>query len=204
MPELLVVALVSVSPALVSGAPAAPKAGASAGVPRAPATQPSTKPADFAALTRALNDFTQWQSKKGAWQRTADGRIRGDGDSSLLFPHDLPREFLLRLRLRVLTGMRPRVRFGDKGVYFGNEGADKALYAHGGKATRGVSAPYANGKEIELGLRFRGDQFEFLVNGQRYAQGQRGDNGPFRLTLRAGDDWSPGSAEFWDLTLTPP
>ncbi len=158
----------------------------------------------FAILQSALNDLAQWKPQSGVWEATADGKIRGRGDSGLLFAHQLPRDCTLEFHMNVVEGMRPRIHFPGTDFYVGNEGYEHVIEPYGAVSSQGVSFPYFNNEEMKLDIKFSGEHFELRVNDKVTARGTR-KTPPDHVGLRieAGDGWSPGIVLFWGLRLTP-
>lgn len=151
-----------------------------------------------------LNALKNWQIKKGKWQMTGDGKIRGSGDTTIQFRRNLPPDFYLQFRIKVVSGLRPRMHFQGTAMFVGNEGFKQELWTHEAVETRGTKRPYVNGEEMLIGIWFVGKSFEWYVDGELMARGRR-KVVPRRIALafRAGDDWSKGTTEYWDFKIAP-
>jgi hypothetical protein len=166
-------------------------------------TQPKEDPA-FAKLTKELNNLASWTQIKGQWS-TVDGAIHGRGDGGLKFHVELPTNFLLTFRMKVLEGIRPRVFFGGNEFWFGNEGFERTMFVYGDgqKNVGGTARDYSKGVAFEVACRFAGPDVEFSIDGQPVAHSQRKKVGPLALSLGAGDPFSPGHVVFDRFKLTP-
>ena len=91
------------------------------------------------------------------------------------------------------------------GDFFGNEGFKKTLWLYGAGLSNilGQPAYYSNGQELLLKIHFQGDRFRFLAEGVLIAEGSRKSGDKIAFSLRAGDDWSKGTTDFWDFELRP-
>jgi len=152
-----------------------------------------------ASLGRLLNHLANWHVEAGKW-RQRRGRIVGSGESGLTFNHDLPVDFILEFKMRVLHGMRPRVYF--KTVYVGNEGFQKTIDLFGADAT-GTPFPYHNDQTLSVRLAFQGENVELHINGKAVAGAKRKEVANERLAISGGDGWSQGTTEYFDFTVTP-
>lgn len=169
-----------------------------------PATQPVASSASvFESLTAHLNDFQQWSIGAGTWRTTPEGHIRGEGESSLGFTHDLPANFLLEFRMNVVDGMRPRIFLEKSGIYIGNEGFVQIIAAYNVNNLRGLEWGYRNGQEMLIGMKVKGDLFELYVNGELMSRSRRAATDNERLRLSAGDGWSRGVTEFRQFKISP-
>lgn len=166
-------------------------------------TQPKEDPA-FAKLTTELNNLASWTPTKGQWSAVG-GAIHGHGDAGLKFHVELPADFLLTFRMKVLEGIRPRVFFGANEFWFGNEGFERSMfvYGEGQKNIGGAARAYNAGVAFEVTCRFAGQDIEFLIDGQPVAHSQRKKVGPLALSLGAGDGFSAGDVVFDRFKLSP-
>ena len=163
---------------------------------------PSTRESPEAILTRQLNDFNEWSINQGKWQM-ANGRLRGEGETRIDFNPVLPADCVLRCRVNVVGGMRPRMYFGGTGLMFGNERYTKHFFPEGVKVTDGKDFPYENGEEHAIAFKFSGAGFEVEMDGKHAFTGTRTVASSIHLFLRGGDDWSRGTTEFWDFKIEP-
>ncbi len=147
-----------------------------------------------------LNDLSQWTIAKGEWDSTTQSHIRGRGNSELLFNHPLPGDGTFSFHFKVMEGMRPRIRFDGTGLYIGNEGYDRVLEAHGSQQQNGVRSPYALDQDLAVTLKIVDQNFELRINNEIMSKGRtKTAADAMYLRLSAGDDWSFGTCEFWDL-----
>jgi serine/threonine protein kinase len=160
--------------------------------------------ATWEKLTHKLNDIASWHVASGQWSET-DGRLYGEGDSKLTFQDELPSSFLLGFEMSVVKGMRPRIWFGDREFYLGNEGYDHKLYLYSpAPPIVGAHRAYRTGVTLHITCRVTETEVEFLVNGGLLARCQRVRSGPLALTLSAGDWWSKdGQVVYGPFTIGP-
>jgi hypothetical protein len=165
--------------------------------------QPEEDPA-FAKLTAELNNLASWTKVGGQWS-AEDGAIHGRGDGGLKFHVELPTDFLLTLRIKVLEGIRPRLFFGANEFWFGNEGFERTMfvYGEGQRNIGGAGRDYNKGVAFEVACRFSGQDMEFSIDGQPVAHSQRKKVGPSALMLSSGDPFSPGHVVFDQFKLSP-
>ena len=92
------------------------------------------------------------------------------------------------------------------GVYFGNEGDRRALFAFGSglQSIEGTPYEYQLGERVPIEFRAYRDVVEFRVAGKTVARARR--IAPIRpaLELPAGDPASPGECVFSDFEIGPP
>jgi clan AA aspartic protease (TIGR02281 family) len=167
----------------------------------ATAAAPAGSQSALKELTAKLNDFGQWRDERGTWSVTPDGRLRGEGDSQVEFPLELPQELTVSWRMRLVKGLRARVIFEGTGAYFGTEGFDHTLAMYGGKDLTTERVKFEHGREYVVSMRLDKNSFECRMDGKLIATGKRSKSGPVTLRLVGGDGWSPGTTEFWGFEL---
>lgn len=153
-----------------------------------------------AVLTRQFNDPSQWADPHGKWQVGA-GNLRGEGPTEISFAQPLPGNIILSFRINVLSGMRPRIFFDGTGMMYGNEGYAKGLNPFGVAVTSGGNVPYENNQPHLLRFNFSAGHYEVDVDGKLAAKGTCAAAPAIKLRIRGGDDWSPGTTEFWDFRV---
>jgi serine/threonine protein kinase len=151
-----------------------------------------------------LNDPRNWVVSKGNWSFTADGHLRGDGDSAIRFRRRLPWPTTLSFKMRVLNGMRPRVTLAGTDIYFGNEGFEPTIWLYGQvKNLVGTPFKYTVNTTYEVTVQSTGERLALLVDGKEIGTttlSKQPDQ--IALELSGGDGWSPGITEFWDFQIT--
>jgi hypothetical protein len=171
-----------------------------------PALPPARKRFDslrIALANRQLNDLAEWKVDSGQWSTKADGRIEGHDNSTLLFNNALPADCFIEFRVSVIDGQRPRIHFKGCELYVGNEGDLHDFQVFGAETQRGVPVPYVHEQEFKFGMKLSGKNFEFYVDGELMAKGTRKAVPlTLNLALSAGDDWSRGTAQFWDFKVS--
>ena len=148
-----------------------------------------------------LNDPRNWFVSKGNWSFTADGHLRGDGDSAIRFRRRLSWPTTLCFKMRVLNGMRPRVTLAGTDIYFGNEGFEPTIWLYGQvKNLVGTPFKYTGNTTYDVTVRSTGEQLTLMVDGKEIGTttlSKQPDQ--IALELSGGDGWSPGTTEFWDF-----
>ncbi len=165
------------------------------------ASPPSnTDSADSSGQTAGFSQLDNWEIRSGDW-KMIEGRLRGEGDSNIVFRQRLPFENTISFRFNVIKGMRPRIYFEGTGVDVADEGAGMAISVFGKTVPKGLKGvPYQNGDEIRCTAQFAGNKFEIHVNDQVYT-GLCKSPASIQLRLRAGDFWGKGTTEFWDFSV---
>ncbi|MCZ2343463.1 MAG: protein kinase [Bacteroidales bacterium] len=155
--------------------------------------------------SRRLNDWKSWTMQKGKWTQTAE-EIVGTGESILQCGYRLPGQLVWECEVRVLEGMRPRIRFGGTRFWVGNEGYSQRFGLHSPREEeiRGQPVPYRIGEQLAIRVEFRADTVLLWVNGQQ-TQSARYTPVPFLyVSLEGGDGWSPGTTAFRSLRVSAP
>lgn len=157
----------------------------------------------LAALNASLNRLTDWTVEEGIWSIVETGRLRGEGPSDIDFDPDLPPNATISFHMCVVKGMRPRIRFNGPDIYVGNEGYSRKINVHGKvKDLTGDALDYKNGEEIAVRVSFIGnDHFEVHLNDD-VLTGTCQPHAKIHLRLSAGDWWSKGTTDFWDMHIT--
>lgn len=152
-----------------------------------------------------LNDPRNWVISKGAWSFTKSGQLHGEGDSAILFRRTLSWPTELSFKMRVLSGMRPRVNLGGTGIYFGNEGYEPTIFLYGNvKDPTGSPFRYKPNTTYDITVRASKKILRLLIDGSEVgttALEKCPDSVSF--VLSGGDGWSPGTTEFWDFRSSP-
>ena len=152
-----------------------------------------------------LNDPRNWVVSKGNWSFTEAGRLHGEGDSAIRFRQTLPWPTELSFKMRVLSGMRPRVTLGGTDIYFGNEGYEPTIWLYGQvKNLVGTPFKYTVNTTYDMSVQSTGERLTLLVDGKEIGTttlSKQPDH--MALELSGGDGWSPGTTEFWDFYFSP-
>jgi serine/threonine protein kinase/formylglycine-generating enzyme required for sulfatase activity len=152
-----------------------------------------------------LNDPRNWVVSKGGWSFTESGRLRGEGDSAIRVRRTLPWPTALSFKMRVLSGMRPRVTLGGTDIYFGNEGYEPTIWLYGQvKNLVGTPFKYTVNTTYDMSVQSTGERLTLLVDGKEIGTttlSKQPDH--MALELSGGDGWSPGTTEFWDFYFSP-
>jgi serine/threonine protein kinase/formylglycine-generating enzyme required for sulfatase activity len=152
-----------------------------------------------------LNDPRNWVVAKGKWSFTEAGRLHGEGDSAIRFRRTLPWPIELSFKMRVLSGMRPRVTLGGTEIYFGNEGYEPTIWLYGQvKNLVGTPFKYAVNTTYDMSIQSTGERLTLLVDGKEIGTttlSKQPDH--MALELSGGDGWSPGTTAFWDFYFSP-
>ena len=178
----------------LSAKPDAPRKAEKTGA--APIVPPVTLPRTFALL--AKENQSKWKTVSGDWVFQKDALI-GSGPSEIVYQEDLTPPFTLQYEIKVLQGMRPRVKYGR--FKFANEGYEKTfgiypapkdapLFHYELKTSYRVS--------ISIGL----DAVDFYVNGVLISKAPGVKNQPAQLKFCAGDNWSKGEVEYKNIIVT--
>ncbi|HMB96675.1 MAG TPA: hypothetical protein VKK61_11595 [Tepidisphaeraceae bacterium] len=161
-------------------------------------------PSTQASPSERLNDFTQWAVRGGRWEKNSDGQIVGYGDATLEFNGGVPANSTIEFSINVVAGMRPRIHFDGTDAYIGNEGFTHRLELYNCQSARGVPLPYDNGQDIKIAVKFKGNRVEFFINDELMARGTtKSTADQIGITLRAGDNFSPGQVRFWNFKVSP-
>jgi serine/threonine protein kinase/formylglycine-generating enzyme required for sulfatase activity len=148
-----------------------------------------------------LNDPRNWAASKGTWSYTAAGQLRGEGDSAIRFRRRIPWPTELSFKMRVLSGMRPRVNLCGTDIYLGNEGYVPTIWLYGQtKDLVGTPFRYTANTTYSITVRANKQQLALLVDGKEVGSTvleKLPDN--VTLELSGGDGWSPGTTAFWDF-----
>jgi hypothetical protein len=145
----------------------------------------------------AAENRKKWKEAGGEW-KFGDGTLLGRGNSQIDYRASISPPFTLEFKMTVLEGMRPRVKIGD--LVFANEGYQKTLGLYpGGKETL---FPYELNKKYKITLRVARDHVELLVDDTPVSRVAGMKDRPEAIAFRAGDNWSKGSVEFSDITLS--
>ena len=149
-------------------------------------------------LDSSLRD--SWLQTSGEWTFNQDISLTGKGDSAIKFQKAFKTPFRFTCDVEVLDGMRPRILFGDT-WYFANEGFSPTfgLYPDGGS---GKHVPYEYNRRYTIRIDITSDSIEARVDDDLIDSRKAGmDVIPF-IVFRGGDDWSPGSARFYNIRIT--
>jgi hypothetical protein len=107
--------------------------------------------------------------------------------------------FTLEFKIKVLEGMRPRVKIGT--MTCGNEGytTTLALYPPG----RDVGAfTYERNHSYDVSINVKKDKVELYIDNQLIATGPGFDQKVEKLEFHGGDWWSKGETEYRDIAVT--
>jgi formylglycine-generating enzyme required for sulfatase activity/serine/threonine protein kinase len=152
-----------------------------------------------------LNDSRNWLVSKGAWSFTKSGQLHGEGDSGIRFRRTLPWPSEISFKMRVLSGMRPRVALGGTDIYFGNEGYEPTIWLYGNvKDPTGSPFRYKPNTTYDVTVRASQEVLRLLIDDKEVgttAIEKRPDS--VTLELSGGDGWSPGVTEFWNFNIKP-
>jgi hypothetical protein len=140
----------------------------------------------------------QWQKSRGKW-KIADGALTGKGDSITDCYVTVGPPFTLDFKIKVIDGMRPRVRIGS--LECGNEGYEKTLALYPPGRDEGLF-PYERGQSYSVSLVVTVKSVEFYVNGELISTGPGLDREVDKLEFSGGDSWSKGTTEYRDIFIT--
>jgi hypothetical protein len=107
--------------------------------------------------------------------------------------------FTLDFKIKVIDGMRPRVRIGS--LECGNEGYEKTLALYPPGRDEGLF-PYERGQSYSVSLVVTVKSVEFYVNGELISTGPGLDREVDKLEFSGGDSWSKGTTEYRDIFIT--
>ncbi|MCX6906838.1 MAG: ankyrin repeat domain-containing protein [Verrucomicrobia bacterium] len=166
------------------------KAGA---VPVAP---PSPQPHTVALL--AKENQKKWKIEAGEW-KFENGVLIGSGPSEIVYQEDLTPPFTLQFEIKVLKGMRPRVKYGR--FKFANESFERTF----GIYPAPKNAPlfhYELKTSYRVSLSIGLDAVELYVNGSLISKAPGVKDQPAQLKFYAGDNWSKGEVEYKNIIVT--
>jgi len=152
-------------------------------------------------LTTLLNNIRNWRITNGKWVQRR-GKIIGEGNSLLTFNRPIPGNCVLELRLNVISGSRPRIRFGGD-LYVGNRIPGRRLMIRGAGKTQGKPRPYSRNKPMNLRIVLRSESIELYMDQIKVASGTRPPVKETTLAISAGDNHSKGTMEFYSFKITP-
>ena len=180
-----------------------------AAAPSPGVSKENAKPGDFVRqppamlgpgknLLLAQENIAHWEHATGQW-KIEDGALTGRGDSSTSFRATLSAPFTLDFKIKVLDGMRPRVKIGS--VTCGNEGyaTTLALYPPGRDA--GLFT-YERNHDYEVSIKVTKDKMELYIDNHLISTGAGIDGSIDKLEFHGGDWWSKGATEYRDITVT--
>lgn len=143
---------------------------------------------------------TRWQPSKGEWKIDKES-LTGDGDSITTCRVTAEPPFSLEFKIKVLKGMRPRVKVGS--LTFANEGYKPtfALYPPGRDA--GV-VPYELNQTYNVALLVTHEATQMYIDRRLVSTGPGIAQAINSLEFHGGDSWSKGTTEFRDVSVLRP
>lgn len=173
--------------------------------PGAPAPK-EEGPKEFAALglgrTMLLGKESEarWQPTKGDW-KLEKGVLTGAGDSITHCNVTVAPPFALEFKMKVLDGMRPRVKLGS--LSFANEGYQPTLALYPPGRDAGM-LKYQLKQTCNVSLLVRDKSVQLYIDRQLISTGPPlgKDVKELRdLEFSGGDSWSKGKVEFHDISV---
>jgi hypothetical protein len=143
------------------------------------------------------DNVKKWKPVKGEW-KFDNGTLLGSGISEIDFYGVISTPFVLRFTINVLEGMRPRVKMGD--IEFANEGYEKTfgLYPEG----KANLFPYKQKTKYAIMIKVSTKATELYVDDKLTSTVSGLKKKPEFFRFCAGDNWSQGSVEFSEVTLS--
>jgi hypothetical protein len=138
----------------------------------------------------------RWETRNGEW-KFEDGALYGSGDSTINFRGPFQPPFNLSFRIRVISGMRPRVKFGP--ITFANEGYKKTFQI----ANRGPRVEYELNREYQISIDVKSDGALLCIDGNEQLSASNGIGEIPVITFRGGDNWSRGETCFSEILIRP-
>ncbi len=116
----------------------------------------------------------------------------------------MPADCIIEWHMRVIDGIRPRVLFDGTDFYIGNEAFEHTIDGHGEKHKRSIPAVYDVGDSMKVVVKMSGKDAELYVDDNQIGVYERRlTPRTMTITLRGGDDWSPGATKFWGFKVSP-
>jgi hypothetical protein len=160
---------------------------------RAAANRPSSA-GEILALDEKYRG--RWERHNGDW-KFEDGALYGSGDSAIDFRGPFQPPINLSFRIRVISGMRPRVKIGP--VTFANEGYRKTFQI----ANRGERVEYELNREYQISIDVKSDGALLWIDGNEQLSAKSGIGEIPVITFRGGDNWSSGETCFSEILIRP-
>lgn len=160
-------------------------------------------PKEFAALglgrTMLLGKESEarWQPTKGEW-KLEKGVLTGTGDSITHCNVTVSPPFALEFKMKVLEGLRPRVKLGS--LSFANEGYQPTLALYPPGRDAGM-VTYQLKQNCNVSLLVRKKSVQLYIDRRLVSTGPALDKELKDLEFRAGDSWSKGKVEFRDISV---
>jgi hypothetical protein len=171
--------------------------------PGAPAPKDQGPSKEFAALglgrTMLLGkgNEARWQPTKGDW-KLEKGVLTGIGDSITHCNVTMAPPFALEFKLKVLEGLRPRVKLGS--LTFANEGYQPTLALYPPGRDAGMMA-YQLNQTCNISLLVREKSVQLYIDRRLVSTGPGLDKEVKDMEFRSGDSWSKGKVEFRDVSV---
>jgi hypothetical protein len=144
----------------------------------------------------AGEELKKWTIEKGDW-KTESNVLTGSGDSSTVFRGTFYPPFTLEVKIKVLQGTRPRIRFGP--FEFANEGYKSTFGLYPNPA--GALFPYEHKTDYNVAIAVSRKSVDLKIDGKLIMSQPGVKEKIERLDFSAGDDWSKGQVEFRDITI---
>ncbi len=137
----------------------------------------------------------KWEIQNGNWTNQ-NGLLTGEGDSSIAYELKKATPFRIEFEIKVLEGMRPRVKIGR--LNFANEGYEStfALYPPGIPVTK-----YEKNKSYFISIDVEKKKSTLFIDGTQVCEGNGVDEKIDKLIFSAGDGYSKGKVEYRDIRI---